>query len=33
MCILADYVANEVAMDYNAGFQSLLAGLKKKACP
>jgi len=28
-----DYVANEVAMDYNAGFQGILAGLKKKACP
>ena len=31
--LISDHVANEVAMDYNAGFQSLLAGLKKKVCP
>ena len=29
----SDYVGNEVTMDYNAGFQGLLAGLRKKACP
>ena len=27
-----DYIENEVTMDYNAGFQSLLAGLLQKAC-
>ena len=27
-----DYVGNEVALDYNAAFQSLLAGLRKKKC-
>ena len=25
-----DYIANEVATDYNAGFQSLVAGIKCK---
>ena len=25
-----DYIANEVATDYNAGFQSLVAGVKCK---
>ena len=28
-----DYVENEVTLDYNAGFQSLAAGLRTKACP
>ena len=27
-----DYIENEVTMDYNAGFQSLLAGLLQMAC-
>lgn len=27
-----DYVENEVAMDYNAGFQGLVAGLSAKQC-
>ena len=27
-----DYIGNEVALDYNAAFQSLLAGLRKKKC-
>merc|ERR1739842_112355 len=27
-----DYIENEVTLDYNAGFQSLLAGLLQKAC-
>ena len=27
-----DYVENEVALDYNAGFQSLLAGLNQRTC-
>jgi len=27
-----DYVGNEVALDYNAAFQSLIAGLRKKKC-
>ena len=28
----SDYIENEVTLDYNAGFQSLLAGLLQKAC-
>ena len=31
--VFPDYYFNEVTMDYNAGFQSLLAGLRKKVCP
>ena len=27
-----DYVENEVTLDYNAGFQSLLAGLNQRTC-
>ena len=27
-----DYIENEVALDYNAGFQSLLAGLNQRTC-
>ena len=27
-----DYIENEVTLDYNAGFQSLLAGLLQKSC-
>ncbi len=27
-----NYNTNEVALDYNAGFQSLLAGIKTKVC-
>jgi len=27
-----DYVENEVATDYNAGFQGLVAGLSAKQC-
>ena len=27
-----DYIENEVTLDYNAGFQSTLAGLLAKAC-
>ena len=27
-----DYITNEVTLDYNAGFQSALAGLLDKAC-
>lgn len=27
-----DYVTMEVALDYNAGFQSTLAGLLSKSC-
>ena len=27
-----DYIENEVTLDYNAGFQSLLAGLLEKSC-
>ena len=27
-----NYVENEVAMDYNAGFQGLVAGLAVKQC-
>ena len=27
-----DYVTNEVTLDYNAGFQSVLAGLQMKKC-
>ena len=27
-----DFIENEVALDYNAGFQSLLAGLVEKLC-
>ena len=28
----SDYVTNEVATDYNAGFQGVLAGLQMKNC-
>ena len=27
-----DYIENEVTLDYNAGFQSVLAGLQLKKC-
>ena len=27
-----DYITNEVTLDYNAGFQGVVAGLKAKAC-
>ena len=27
-----DYIMNEVTLDYNAGFQSVLAGLQLKKC-
>ena len=27
-----DYITNEVTLDYNAGFQGVVAGLKSKAC-
>ena len=27
-----DYIMNEVATDYNAGFQGVLAGLQMKRC-
>ena len=27
-----DYIENEVALNYNAGFQSLLAGLNQRTC-
>ena len=27
-----DYIMNEVATDYNAGFQGVLAGLQMKKC-
>ena len=27
-----DYIENEVTLDYNAGFQSTLAGLLARAC-
>ena len=27
-----DYTANEVTLDYNAGFQALVAGLKTRYC-
>lgn len=27
-----DYIENEVTLDYNAGFQSVLAGLQMKKC-
>ena len=27
-----DYIENEVTLDYNAGFQSVLAGLQEKEC-
>ena len=30
--IRTDYIMNEVTLDYNAGFQSAVAGLKAKAC-
>ena len=28
----SDFIENEVTLDYNAAFQSLLAGLLQKAC-
>ena len=28
----SDYIMNEVATDYNAGFQGVLAGLQMKKC-
>ena len=27
-----DYIENEVTLDYNAGFQSVLAGLQQEKC-
>ena len=30
--IRTDYIMNEVTLDYNAGFQSAVAGLKARAC-
>ena len=27
-----DYIENEVTLDYNSGFQSVLAGLQLKKC-
>ena len=30
--IRTDYIMNEVTLDYNAGFQSAVAGLKTLAC-
>ena len=30
--IRTDYIMNEVTLDYNAGFQSAVAGLKSRAC-
>ena len=29
---VTDYIENEVTLDYNAGFQSVLAGLQEKKC-
>ena len=29
---VGDYIENEVTLDYNAGFQSVLAGLQLKKC-
>ena len=30
--VRTDYIMNEVTLDYNAGFQSAVAGLKATAC-
>ena len=29
---VTDYIENEVTLDYNAGFQSVLAGLQQEKC-